>query len=64
LASGPTLVNHELVRPTEEDFRRQVPAQFAAQGTLDRDRLKGELHPARGHVAAAPLALHDEAFSA
>jgi hypothetical protein len=27
---GPTLVNHELVWPTEEDLGGQVPAQFAA----------------------------------
>lgn len=59
----------ELVRSPEEDLRWQVPAQFAAQGTLDGDRLKGEFLPARPYVAAAslagdnegPLALHGRA---
>lgn len=36
-ASAPLLVNHELVKPTEEDFGGQVPTQFAAEGTLDGD---------------------------
>jgi hypothetical protein len=53
-----------LVRPTEEDLRRQVPAQLAAQGTLNRDGLKGELSDAGWNVAAASLALHDESFAA
>lgn len=55
-ASGPPLAGDELVWPTEEDLRGQVPAKFAAEGTLDRDRLEREFLPPRGHVAAAPLA--------
>ena len=62
-ASGPLLPGDELVRPTEEDLRWQVPTQFATQGALDGDGLKGELLPARGHVAAAPLASHHELSS-
>jgi hypothetical protein len=54
------LADDELVRPTEEDLRGQVPAYLATQGTLDRDRLKRKLLPARGHIAAAPLACDDE----
>ena len=50
------LASNELVGMTEEDLRWQVPAQFAAKGTLDGDRLEGELLPARRHIAAAPLA--------
>ena len=46
----------ELVRATEEDLGGQVPAQLAAEGAFDRDRLEGELIPARGHIAAAPFA--------
>jgi hypothetical protein len=46
-ASGPLLPGDELVRPTEEDLRWQVPTQFATQGALDGDGLKGELLPAR-----------------
>jgi hypothetical protein len=53
-------VNHELVRPTEEDLRWQVPAQLAAEGTLDGDRLKWELLDAGRHIAAASLAGDDE----
>jgi hypothetical protein len=53
-----------LVRPTEENFGRQVPAQFAAEGALDGDGLKGEFPDAGMHVAAAPFALHDEGFPA
>jgi len=49
-------VNYELVRSPEEYLRRQVPPQLAAEGALDADRLKGELLPTRGHIAAAPLA--------
>jgi hypothetical protein len=58
--SVPLLVKHELVRPTEEDFRGQVPAQFATQGTLDGDRLERKLIPPGGHVAAAAFAGHRE----
>jgi hypothetical protein len=57
-------VNYELVSTTEEDLRRQVPAQFAAEGASDGDRLEGELLPPGGHIAAAPLALHDEGLPA
>jgi len=59
-ASGSLLARVELVRATEEDLRWQVPAQFAAEGALDGDRLEGELLTARGYVAAASLAGDDE----
>jgi len=49
-----------LVRPTEEDLGGQVPAQLAAEGTLDRDRPKRELLDAGRHIAVAPLAGDDE----
>jgi hypothetical protein len=55
-ASSPLLTGDELVRPTEEDLGGQVPAQFAAEGTLDRDRLERELPDAGWHIAAAPFA--------
>jgi len=45
-ASGSLLSGDQLVSPTEEDLARQVPAQLAAQGARDRDRLEGELLPA------------------
>jgi hypothetical protein len=57
-------VNYELVGATEKDFRWQVPAQLAAEGALNSDELKRELPDARRHIAAAPLALHDEGFPA
>jgi hypothetical protein len=63
-ASSPLLAGDELVRSPEEDLRWQVPAQFAAQGTLDCDRLKGEFLPARRHVSAASLAGDDEGLAA
>jgi hypothetical protein len=63
-ASGPLLVNDELVRPTEEDLRGQVPSQFAAQGALDGDGLKWKLIPARLHIAAASVAGDHEGFAA
>jgi hypothetical protein len=53
-----------LVRPTEEDLRRQVLAQLPTEGALDGDRLKGELIPATGHIAAAPFAGYDEGLAA
>jgi hypothetical protein len=64
-ASGPSLLSgDQLVRPTEEDLRWQVPAQFAAQWALDGDGLKWKVVPASGHIAAAFLALHGEGFPA
>ena len=42
----------------------QVPTQFAAEGTLDRDRLERELPDAGWNVAAAPFAGDDEGFAA
>jgi len=54
------LAGDELVRPTEEDLAGQVPAQLATKGTRDGHRLKGELVPARGHIAAAPFASDHE----
>ena len=53
-------MNHELVRSPEEDLRGKVPAQFAAERTLDRDRLERELPDAGRHIAAAPFAGDDE----
>jgi hypothetical protein len=55
-------VNHELVRPTEEDLSGKVTAQFATEGALNGDGLKGEIPNARWNVAAASLACDDEAF--
>jgi hypothetical protein len=58
------LAGDEQVRPTEEHLGGQVTAQLPAEGTLDGDRLKGKPFQARGHIAAAPLALHDELLPA
>ena len=63
-ASRPPVAGDELVRPTEEDLRWQVPARFAAEGALNSDGLKGELPDAGWNVAAAPLACDDEGFAA
>jgi hypothetical protein len=52
-----------LVWPTEENFGGEVPAQFAAEGALDRDGLKRKFIPPGRHIAAAPLALDDEGFA-
>jgi hypothetical protein len=57
-------VNHEIVRPTEEDFARPVLPLLSTQRTLDGDRLKGELLPPGGHVAAAAFACHHERLAA
>jgi len=46
-------VNYELVGFSEEDLGGKVPAQLAAQGTLNRDGLKGELPDAGWNIAAA-----------
>jgi len=43
---GPPLVNHKLVRPTEEDFGGQVPTQFAAEWALDGYGLERKFIPA------------------
>jgi len=45
-----------MMRLAQKHLRGQVPAQFAAEGTLDRDRLERELPDAGRHIAAAPLA--------
>jgi hypothetical protein len=50
------LSGDQLVRPTEEDLAGQVPAQLSTQGALNGHRLEGKLIPARGYIAAAPLA--------
>jgi hypothetical protein len=42
-APSPVLINHELLGATEEDLGGQIPAQLAAQGTLNVDGLKREL---------------------
>jgi hypothetical protein len=62
-SSRSLLVDHELVGASEEDFARPVLPNFAAQGTLDGNRLKGKLLPAGRHVAAAPLARHNEGLA-
>ena len=58
--SSPLLVNHELVRSPEEDLRWKVLAQFATEGALDGEGLKGELPDAGWNIAAALLAGHHE----
>jgi hypothetical protein len=58
------LAGDEQVRSAEEYLGGQVTAQLPAEGALDRDRLNGKHIQARGHIAAAPLALHDELLSA
>jgi hypothetical protein len=57
-APSPVLINHELVKSSEEDLRWKVPAQFATEGTLNGDGLKEELPDAGWNVAAASLAGH------
>jgi hypothetical protein len=54
------LLNHQLVRPTVEDFGGKVLPEFATEGALNGDGLKGELLDARWYVAAASLACDDE----
>jgi hypothetical protein len=58
------LVNHKLVRATEEDLGGEVPVKFAAEWALDGDGLKRKFIPARRHIAAAPLARHHEGLAA
>jgi hypothetical protein len=55
-------VNHEIVWSPEEDLSGKVPAQFATEGALNRDGLKGELPDARSNIATASLASDDEAL--
>jgi hypothetical protein len=57
-------VRYQIIGSAEEDFRRQVPAQFAAEGALDWDGLKREFLYAGRHIAAATLAGHNENFPA
>jgi hypothetical protein len=57
-------VNVELVRPTEEEFGRQVPTQFATEMALHGDGMKGKFPDAGWNVAAAPLAGHHECLAA
>jgi hypothetical protein len=45
-ASGSLLSGDKTVRPTEEDLKGKVPAQFAAQGTLNGDGLERKFLPA------------------
>ena len=49
-----------MMRLAQKHLRGQVPAQLAAQGALDRDRLERELPDAGRHIAAAPFAGDDE----
>jgi hypothetical protein len=62
--SGPLLLNHELVRPTEEDLARQVPPQFATEGAFNRDGLERELLPTGGNHSPASLARDNECLAA
>ena len=62
LPRDPLLAGGELVRSPEEDFGRQVPAQFAAEGALNGDGLKWEFIPPGRHIATASLASDDEAL--
>ena len=57
-------MEHKLVRPSEEDFGGQVPAKFAAEGTLDGDGLERKFLPASGHIAAAFFAGDHEGLAA
>lgn len=57
------LAVYELVRPTKEEFRRQVPARVTAKRTLNGDGLKWELSQTGRHVAAAALAGDHEGFA-
>ena len=61
---GPLLLNHELVRSSEEDLRWQIPALFAAQGAIYRYGLKGELSDARRHIAVTSLTPDNECLAA
>jgi hypothetical protein len=54
------LPGDELVRPTEEDLGRQVPAKFATERAFHGDGLKWKVIPASGHISAAPFAGDDE----
>ena len=63
-ASDTLLPGDELVGASEEDLGGQVPAQFAAEGTLDRDGLKRKFIPPRWNIAAALLAGHHEGLAA
>jgi len=56
------LLNHELVRPTEEDLGGEVPAKFATEGALNGNGLKGKLPDARWNIATASLACDHEAL--
>src|ERR1019366_814321 len=56
LPRDPLLAGGELVGETEKSFGGQVPAQFATEGTLNGDGLKGELPDAGWNVAMAPFA--------
>jgi hypothetical protein len=60
----PLLLNHQSVRPTEEDLGGKVPPQFAAKWTLDRDGLKWKFIPTRRHIAAAPFTGNNEGLAA
>jgi hypothetical protein len=40
--ASPLLVRYEIVWSSEEDFGRQVPTQFATEGTLNSDGLERE----------------------
>jgi hypothetical protein len=57
-------VNYELVRSSEKNFRRQVPAHLATKGALDGDGLKREFVSTGRHIAAAPFTGNNEGFAA
>jgi len=58
------LPGDELVRQTEENLAWPVLPEFAAQRARHHYGLERELPDAGWHVAAAPLAGHDEDFPA
>jgi hypothetical protein len=61
--SGSLILNHQLVRSSEKNLRGQVPPLFAAQGTIYRYGLKGELSEPGRHIAAASLARDNNGLS-
>jgi hypothetical protein len=63
-AFAPLLLNHQLVKATEEDLGRQKSAQLAAQRALDHDGLEWELPNAGWNVAAASFARDNEGLAA
>jgi hypothetical protein len=52
-----------VIRPSQDDLRREILTLFTAQGTSDDDRMERKLlHTAR-HFTVAELACDDELFT-